>query len=307
MSRAPILIALGMASMLAFSEVPASAQHRGGGSGRSGGGRVSGGGGAAAPRGSFAIRGSSGARFGGSSRVAVAPRGGNFNVRGGDVYSRGYNGGGRYNVGAGYYGGSRYYGGARYGGGSRYYGGGSRYYGGRYYAPARFYRPYYSFRSRLSLGFGLFIGYPVAYSYGYYDPYSYYPYAYPYAYPNANPYSYPYAEAPVQAPYYSNYSAPAPYYPQAGQSSVNVQPIPQTAQSSDTGGLSFEITPADARVIVDGRDLGTVGQFTPNSQALGLPAGRHRVEIVAPGYRTMSSDVDVLAGQVVPFQGVMER
>jgi hypothetical protein len=71
--------------------------------------------------------------------------------------------------------------------------------------------------------------------------------------------------------------------------------------------LSFEITPSDAHVVVDGHDLGIVGQFTPSSQPLGLPAGHHRVEIVANGYRTMSSDVDVLAGQVIPFQGAMER
>jgi len=31
------------------------------------------------------------------------------------------------------------------------------------------------------------------------------------------------------------------------------------------------------------------------------------VEIVANGYRPMSSDVEVIAGQVIPFQGVMER
>jgi hypothetical protein len=71
--------------------------------------------------------------------------------------------------------------------------------------------------------------------------------------------------------------------------------------------LSFEITPSDARVVVDGHDVGSVGQFTPTSQALGLPAGRHHIDIVANGYRTMSSDVDVRAGEVIPFHGQMER
>jgi hypothetical protein len=227
--------------------------------------------------------------------VAVAPRGGNFNLRGGGgFYSRGYNGGGRYYGGAGYYGGSRYYGGARY------YGGGSRYYGGRYYAAARFYRPYYAFRPRFSLGFGLFLGYPINYSYPYYYPSYDYPYnTYPYAYP------YPYASTyPAPAP---TYQAPVQYdpaYPPQAQSSVGVQP---GVAQSNTGGLSFEITPSDARVIVDGHDVGTVGQFTSTSEALGLPAGRHHVEIVANGYRTMSSDVDVIPGQVIPFQGVMQR
>jgi hypothetical protein len=207
-----------------------------------------------------------------SPRASVA-------VRGGSVYSRGYYGGG-----------ARYYGG--------YYGG-SRYYGGRYFAPARFYRPYYAFRPHFSLGFGLSLGYPIAYSSAYYYPYDY-PYAYPYPYPD--PYAYPYAAAPSYpaAPYSST-------YPPVAQNSVGVQQgVPQSAQSN-SGGLSFEITPSDAHVIVDGHDLGTVGQFTPTSQPLGLPAGHHRVEIAANGYRTMSSDVEVLAGQVIPFQGVMER
>jgi hypothetical protein len=297
MRRAPVLIALGVASMLAFSVAPAMAQHRGGGGGgRAAGGRVGGGG--AAPRGSFAVRGGgsfarvggggSFARVGGFNRAAVAPRG-NFAVRGGY-----YGGGARY-----YGGGGRYYAGGRYYGGAGYY-------GGRYYAPARFYRPYYAFRSHFSLGFGLFIGYPVSYGYPYYYPYDYYPYPYPSAYPYAAPYPYPYAGA-----YPAPYSTPAPTYseayPPGAQNSVGVEPnVPQSVQAN-TGGLSFEITPSDAHVIIDGHDLGTVGQFTPSSQPLGLPAGRHHVEIVANGYHSMSSDVDVVAGQVIPFQGVMER
>jgi hypothetical protein len=231
-------------------------------------------------------------RFGGG--VAVAPRS-NFAVRGGGgFYSRGgyaprvYSGA-RYN--GGYYGGGRYYGGARY-------------YGGRYYAPVRFYRPYYAFRPRFGLGFGLFIGYPISYSYPYYYPDYYYPYSAPYAYA----YPYPYASTyPAPTP---SYPAPAQYdsaYPPQTQNSVGVQPGVSQADQQNAGGLSFEITPSDARVIVDGHELGAVGQFTPTSQPLGLPAGRHHVEIVANGYRSMSSDVDVLAGQVIPFQGVMER
>jgi hypothetical protein len=35
--------------------------------------------------------------------------------------------------------------------------------------------------------------------------------------------------------------------------------------------------------------------------------GRHRVEIRARGYRTMSFDADVVAGQVIPVQGALQR
>ena len=200
----------------------------------------------------------------------------------------------------------------------RYYGG-RYYYGSRYYAPVRFFSPYYAFRPRFSIGFGLSIGYPIAYGYSYYYPDAFYPYAYPFPYPYSYAYPYPYSYA-YPYPYASTYRAPgptyyqapagldAPYPPQA-QKSVGVQPGPtqQASAGLDTGGLSFEITPSDARVIVDGRDVGSVGQFTPTTQALGLPVGRHHIEIVANGYRTMSSDVDVRAGQVIPFQGQMER
>jgi hypothetical protein len=170
----------------------------------------------------------------------------------------------------------------RYYGGARYYGG-RYYYGSWYYAPVRFFSPYYAFRPRVSVGFGLSIGYPVPYGYSYYYPYP---------------------------PTY--YQAPAGLdrqYPPESQKSVGVQPGPPQAPAGldPIGGLSFEITPSDARVFVDGHDVGSVGQFTPTSQALGLPVGRHHIEIVANGYRTMSSDVDVRAGEVIPFQGEMER
>jgi hypothetical protein len=184
--------------------------------------------------------------------------------------------------------------------GVRYYYDGRYYYGPWYYAPVRFFSAYYTFRPHFSLGFGLFIGYPVAYNSSYYYPDDFYPYAY----------RYPYASRfPAPGPTY--YQAPAGLdSPPPTQNSVGVQPGPShqaPAGLDPTGGLSFEITPSDARVIVDGRDVGSVGQFTPTSTALGVPVGRHHIEIVADGYRTMSSDVDVRAGQVIPFQGQMER
>jgi hypothetical protein len=177
------------------------------------------------------------------------------------------------------------------------------YAGPRYYAPVRFLSPYYVFRSHFSVGSGVFIGYPIAYSYSYYYPEYFYPYAYPYPYPYGRTYL---------APGPTYYQAPAgldQQYPPQSQKSVGVQPGPTEALAGldPIGGLSFEITPSDARVIVDGYDVGSVGQFTPASRALGLPAGRHHIEIVANGYRTMSSDVDLRAGQVIPFQGQMER
>jgi len=160
---------------------------------------------------------------------------------------------------------------------------GPRYYSGRYdgpryvgpvftVAPRRFYRPYYIFHPRLSVSFGIWSGYPVSY----YDPY-YYPYDY-----------YPYAVA-----------TPGYVVPPAG--SVSVQP-----DQSNMGGLSFAITPDTAEVWVDGNYFGTVGEYTPQSQPLGLPAGTHHVELREPGYQVSSFDVDIVAGQVIPYQGQLE-
>ena len=58
---------------------------------------------------------------------------------------------------------------------------------------------------------------------------------------------------------------------------------------------------------MDNMRVGTVGQFTPTTQPLGMEAGHHHIEVRAAGYTTLSFDVDVIAGQVIPYQGTMER
>jgi hypothetical protein len=37
------------------------------------------------------------------------------------------------------------------------------------------------------------------------------------------------------------------------------------------------------------------------------PATRHRIEVRAPGYQTLTFEVDIIAGQVIPYQGALER
>ncbi|MET0213711.1 MAG: PEGA domain-containing protein [Vicinamibacterales bacterium] len=71
--------------------------------------------------------------------------------------------------------------------------------------------------------------------------------------------------------------------------------------------MSFEVTPSNAELFLDNMGVGTVGDFTPTTQPLGVEAGHHHVEIRAPGYQTMSFDVDITAGQVTPYQGSLER
>jgi hypothetical protein len=133
------------------------------------------------------------------------------------------------------------------------------------------YRPYaYTFRPRLRIGFGVFLGYPVPYPY--YDPY---------AYP-ARIYGYPPA-----------YGYPGSAYP-ADQRVVAY------------GGVSLEITPADATVSVDGTYVGVADDFLDPSRPLSLTPGRHRIQLGAPGYQPLVFDVDVQPGQVIPYRGDLQ-
>jgi PEGA domain-containing protein len=183
----------------------------------------------------------------------------------------------------------------------------------------RFYQPYYAFRPRFTLGLGLFVGYPIAFPYfGYAYPYPY-AYSYPYSYPYPDPYpasSYPYPAGSYPYPNPSSYPSAGPTYPgqypsqysnqypsqPPSQGSVGVAPG-QTA----LGGVSFDITPGDAQVYVDGSYMGVVSNFSATSEPLTLTVGRHSIEIRAAGYKTRAFEADVTPGQVIPYQGTMER
>jgi hypothetical protein len=314
----PFVLTVTALSLLIWSAPVAFAQHRGGG-GHAGGGNRGGGAVArsassgprtAAPAGrAYAARTAPRAAVGvGAPRAASGAYryGGYATARGGVAVAgpRGVAVAGPRGVAVA----STRYGGAY---GARYYGG----YGYHYVAPVHYVAPYYHFHPWYSVGFGITIGYPFAWSYPYYYP-AYYPYPYPYAY--SYPYPAPYAAAPYgaasTAPYPAYGSAyPGGGYPAAGSTSqyptgttgsVGVQQAPNQQNS---GGISFEITPAAAELSVDGVLVGTVGQFTPQSQPLGLSAGRHHLEIKAPGYQTINIDADIVAGQVIPYQGTMQR
>jgi hypothetical protein len=155
--------------------------------------------------------------------------------------------------------------------------------------PAHFSRPYYAFQPHWNLGFGLWAGDPFAYPDAFYSPFFYYP----------------------NGSSYSDDSA-FPHYPGNFPSSDDTAPTYSTSWSSlvqpdqtNLGGMSFDVTPATAELFVDNMRVGTVGQFTPTTQPVGLPAGYHHVEIRMPGHHPMSFDVEIAAGEVTPFQGTM--
>jgi len=101
---------------------------------------------------------------------------------------------------------------------------------------------------------------------------------------------------PVAWPYVYAYPYPYPY------------PVPAYAYPppAASAGVSFDITPSDASVFVDGTLVGAVNNFSPTSTPLTLVPGRHHIEVRAPGYKTLKFDVDAIAGQVIPYHGALE-
>ncbi|HOG28252.1 MAG TPA: PEGA domain-containing protein [Vicinamibacterales bacterium] len=140
------------------------------------------------------------------------------------------------------------------------------------YRPYYFSRSYYAFRPRLNIGFGLWLGYSVRYPWSwYYGGYA----------PRVYGYGYGYGYVPGQV-----------YYADRGPDYY--------------GGLSFDIEPSDADLYIDGEYVGEVGQFSPYGEPLTLVPGVHRIAIVRDGYMTLEWDVEVEAGMVLPYHGVME-
>ena len=89
-------------------------------------------------------------------------------------------------------------------------------------------------------------------------------------------------------------------YPVTG--SIGVRP-----GSVAYGGLSFDITPGDAEVFVDGTYVGVVDDFGPTEDPLSLTAGVHHIELRDPGFRPFTFDVSVVPGQVIPYSGALGR
>ncbi len=109
-----------------------------------------------------------------------------------------------------------------------------------------------------------------------------------------------FAGYPVPYPY--AYPYPVPVYGYAAPSA----PVIVGPGSVNYGGVSLEINPPDASVYVDGQYAGLVQDFDGTRQTLTLVAGRHHIDVSAPGYETMSFEVDVYPGQIVPFRGDLQ-
>lgn len=78
-------------------------------------------------------------------------------------------------------------------------------------------------------------------------------------------------------------------------------------QYQSRGGLRLKVKPSDARVYVDGYFAGKVEQFDGQFQKLDIEKGKHKIEISAAGYAPMVIEVDITPGQVMTWEGNLEK
>jgi PEGA domain len=303
---------MAVAVLLAFAATSASADHAvarsgGGHSGRPSGGHVGGG------------RSSGGHSSGGHLSVGRVFSGGPSR----SSVSAGRSSSAR--VTRGYSTGSRD---TSSGGGRAYYGGGRAVPRGSFSQPPRtgtqYRHPRAGYGTGYSRGRGYGYGYGRGSSYGYrsygYRSYGYgrsyygrYPYYYGYS-----PYygwgglglsfslgGYPYAGG-YYAPYYDDsYVSDEPY---DGGGSARDEDYYDRDDARDEGRaegaeLQLIVLPDDASVWIDGEFRGVAR----GTARLGLPPGRHQIEIVRPGYRTAARDVELRDGASVSVRIELTR
>ena len=72
-----------------------------------------------------------------------------------------------------------------------------------------------------------------------------------------------------------------------------------------TGGLRLIIEPRDGEVYVDGYYVGVVEDFDGIRHHLNLTQGPHHVEVLLPGYQSLTFDVAIAARHTVTYRGTL--
>jgi hypothetical protein len=78
------------------------------------------------------------------------------------------------------------------------------------------------------------------------------------------------------------------------------------APAAAYGAISFALNPGDAAVYVDGTYVGVARSFEDGARPLSLAAGTHRIELDAPGYEPVTFEVNVVPGQLIPYEGSLQ-
>jgi hypothetical protein len=136
--------------------------------------------------------------------------------------------------------------------------------------------------------------------YNYYSPYrSYYPYGYYYPYRYYYPYGY--SSFGLGYLYYDPYRWHPGAYPSYSYG------YRRSFSSFDIGELRLDVSPRHTHVYVDGYFAGVVDDYDGAFQAIRLAPGVYRIEIVAPGYETLTFDARITRGQKIRYQGELYR
>jgi hypothetical protein len=146
-------------------------------------------------------------------------------------------------------------------------------------------------------------GYRPAYPYGrYYRPYPYSPYyygGYPALYgPYAAGYAFGYPTWGFSVGFgfgYPAYGYPFYAYPPYPFPIYGYPYVPH-------GGVRIDLPQRDAEVYLDGYFAGTVDNYDGTFQQLNLEPGPHKLEIRAPGFSTVSFEVDVKPGRTITYR-----
>ena len=78
---------------------------------------------------------------------------------------------------------------------------------------------------------------------------------------------------------------------------------PEGERARDAGMLRLDVRPSDASIYVDGGFRGTARDL----DRLRLSPGRHRIEMVRPGYRTVEREVDIRPGETSDLRADLDR
>jgi PEGA domain len=151
-----------------------------------------------------------------------------------------------------------------------------------------YYRPYYRYpRTFVSVGLGF--GYPYGFL------------GYPFYSPWYGPSWYPgYAWGPGYGYGYGGYGYGYGY----GWGGYPGYPVGHWSEyADDQGGIRLDMKPRDAQVYVDGYYAGIVDDFDSSSQHLTLDAGHHKIEVRAPGFETLTLDVNILRRETIRYRG----
>ncbi len=76
-----------------------------------------------------------------------------------------------------------------------------------------------------------------------------------------------------------------------------------SAYDYDFGRLRLDVRPRDAEVHIDGDFVGRVDDFDGRLQGLTLETGGYSIEIVAPGFESLTFDVRITPGRTTTYRG----